>query len=79
VFYSLVKNFSFSRPVSKNVETKLYTLNISLLFVCGLPKHTLNRLKLNSSNIQSISGKQIENKMVQLIKNIISVSLQAEI
>jgi hypothetical protein len=48
--------FLVSRQVSKNVEIKLYALNMSLLFVCGLPKYTRNRLRLNSSNIQVISG-----------------------
>jgi hypothetical protein len=48
--------FLVSRPVSKNIEVKLYALNMSLLFVCGLPKYTLNRLRLNSSKIQMVSG-----------------------
>lgn len=33
--------FIVSRPVSKHIEIKLYALNMSVFFVCGLPKYTL--------------------------------------
>jgi hypothetical protein len=36
-----ISEFLVSCPVSKNIEIKLYALNMSLLFVCGLPKYTL--------------------------------------